>query len=494
MIKRVLLLVAVLCLLIVAVLPTFAQDGITIDILNVRAGASSESPILTEIGARVDVVIEGRNNIGNWILIRSADGAIRGWVASRFVDFSDDIVLANLPVSEEIIGGVVVAEAAPEAPPETVQQPAAPVNSVDGVGSGELISAMNVRTGPGTTYDSVGQLAQGLTVSIEGRNVAGDWLIISGEGVRGWVYSPYVNLLDVEFATLPVSYEVIGGESLAPTPEVIEIPLPERNIEAMEARLRSVPILHNLVNDTVYDIFANGRNVGNNPRIFMKVGDSVTATQPFMSGFGRGDYALGADYGYLQPTIDWFNVSPRPGIANSFVNESIAAQSGFTSDAIFDGLWVNPSVCREAALYCEYTLTKPSVAIILLGSVDMRSNSPFDFQNNIHRAALEMMRRGVIPVLTTFPNHPDVLGEDAIYFNNLILNAADTYNVPVINLWAATQALPDAGINLADPIHMTQGQNYFHFDAGQEGLYGVSLRNLLTLQALDTLRVNVLAR
>lgn len=492
--KQVLLLIAILCLLIVAALPVLAQDGVTIDILNVRSGAGSDFPIVTEIGARVDVVIEGRNNIGDWVLIHTPDSAIRGWVASRFIDFNDDIVLANLPVSEEIIGGAVV-EAAPEAPTESAaQQPAAPESSVAGVGTGELISMMNVRTGPGTTYDSVGQLDQGLIVTIEGRNTAGDWLMINAGGVRGWVYSPYVKLLDVEFATLPVSYEVIGGESLAPTPEVIEIPLPERNIEAMEARLRSIPILHNMVNDTVYEIFANGRVAGNNPRIFMKVGDSVTATQPFMSGFGRGDYNLGANYGYLQPTIDWFSVSPRPGVANSFVNESIAAQSGFTSDAIFDGLWVNPSVCREAALYCEYTLTKPSVAIILLGSVDLRSNSAFDFQNNIHRAALELIRRGVIPVLTTFPNHPDIMGEDAIYFNNLILNAADAYNVPVINLWLATQPLPDAGINLNDPIHMTQGANYFHFDAGQENLYGVSLRNLLTLQALDTLRVNVLSQ
>lgn len=504
MFKRSLLFIALLSLFLITLVPTLAQDtGRTLDTLNVRGGSGTNFPIVTQININTDIVVEARNDATDWLLIRTPDGAIRGWVATRFIEFSQPVNLNVIPVNDEIIGvapeevAQVPAESAqlaetPGAPAPEPQQTVAEGEYPAGVTNGTLISQMNVRLGPGTEYDSIGQLNSGERVSVEGRNRAGDWVMINiVDRVRGWVYSPYVNMGETDVFTLPVINEVVGlGRRDAEEPAIV---LPDRDIPAMTSRLQNIPVLHNMLSNNVYQIYWRGQEFGNNPRVFMKVGDSVTAEQPFMTGFGNGNYNLGG-YQYLQNTIDHFSVSPRAGIENSFVNPSIAAQSGFTSSAIFDGLWVNPGVCTEAALYCEYNLTKPSVAIIMLGSVDLRSGDPFVFQGNIYKVVRDLAGRGVIPVLTTFPNHPEILGEDAIYYNNIVLNAAQDFNTPVINLWAATQRLPDAGINLADPIHMTQGADYFNFEAGQEDQYGVSLRNLLTLQALEQIRANVLAR
>jgi hypothetical protein len=51
------------------------------------------------------------------------NGTVRGWAASRFIDFNDDVVLANLPVSAEIIG---------QTPPAAASGGAAPALAVSG--------------------------------------------------------------------------------------------------------------------------------------------------------------------------------------------------------------------------------------------------------------------------------------------------------------------------------------------------------------------------
>ena len=458
--------------------------GRTIDNLNVRTGPETTSEVLTQIAGGTRVVIEGRNDIGNWIMIHATDNSFRGWVASRYVAFDDNVVLAALPVITERLHGT--------APPPAAEESAPPPQPLE-ASSGRTISTLNVRVGPDTSHEATSKIPARTPVVIEGRNSVGDWIFIHSldQTIRGWVAARYVAFNDdVSLATMPVITQVIGQQDLGF--EIPNIQLPTEDPPTMEARLRTIPLLHNFVNDQILEIYRRGKRLGNRPNVFMKVGDSVTATQPFMLGFGQGNYDLGG-YGYLQEAINFFSVAPRAGYANSFVNNSIAAQSGFTSSAVFDGLWVNPAICTEAPLYCEYNYIKPAAAIILFGPVDMQISGAYEFQASMYRLAGELVTRGVIPVYTTFANHPQIRGEDGLLFNTIILNVARDYNVPVINLWLATQNLPDYGIKLDDPVHLTQGDTYYHFN-GEETLYGVTLRNLLTLQALDELRKNVLTK
>jgi hypothetical protein len=69
------------------------------------------------------------------------------------------------------------------------------------VGYGESIY---VRSGPGTLYNQVGVLLPGATVSVLGKTVSGDWLLISYPGVsggQGWVWALY---MDVTPGELPI--------------------------------------------------------------------------------------------------------------------------------------------------------------------------------------------------------------------------------------------------------------------------------------------------
>jgi uncharacterized protein YgiM (DUF1202 family) len=60
--------------------------------------------------------------------------------------------------------------------------------------------ALNVRTGPGTTYPIIGGLSLGDTVEVMGKNAAGTWLQIAyngrGEfnGQGSWIAAAYVDL------------------------------------------------------------------------------------------------------------------------------------------------------------------------------------------------------------------------------------------------------------------------------------------------------------
>jgi uncharacterized protein YraI len=456
--------------------------GATISDLNVRIGPGTGNVALGQIPRGAVVTIEGRNNIGDWILVRTADGSLRGWVASRYVNFGDGVSLNNLPVTGEVMG---TGAAAPE-----TSAPAAP--QVTGAGAmATLYSLMNVRQGPGGEHKSLGQLQANTIVVVEARNAIGNWVIIHTVDniTRGWVASRYVNFGGTfNLGSLPIVNEIIGETQLQPGD--VATGLPTDTSEQMVDRLRNTPILHNMTSGKVFEIFERGKALGNRAQVFMLMGDSVTATQPFMDGFGSNAYDLGP-YGYLQATIDFFSVSPRPNFANSFVNPSIAAQSGFTSAAVFDGAWVNPAVCDEAPLYCEYNQIKPSVAVILFGPVDVRVIDPYTFQANMYRMVKDLIDRGVIPVVNTFANHPNFNYDKALLYNTIILNVSRDYDIPLINLWLATQSLPDYGINVSDPVHLTQGPTWYSFN-GEENVYGVTMRNLITLQALEELRRSVL--
>ena len=143
---------------------------------------------------------------------------------------------------------------------------------------------------------------------------------------------------------------------------------------------------------------------------------------------------------------------------------------------------------------CEINLTRPSVGFVLFGTQDMRVLSPENFRIHLSQITEAMMFNGVIPVLSTFHSTESYYPDEAAIFNNIVVDVAQHYEVPLINLWKATQPLPTNGVNLADPVHLTQGvDNYYNF-AGEETQYGVNMRNLLSLQALDELRNKVLLR
>ncbi len=87
---------------------------------------------------------------------------------------------------------------------ELEQQPTVAVPTVTGTPVGAVVRVnadneqINVRSGPGTDYDSIGVLIAGQEVPAYGRSAGGSWIQVAYPGVVdavGWVYSPLVTLL-----------------------------------------------------------------------------------------------------------------------------------------------------------------------------------------------------------------------------------------------------------------------------------------------------------
>ncbi len=79
------------------------STGTTIDILNVRRGPGLEYAVIGALSIRAEVMIEGRNRVGDWVLTHTPDGRTRGWVKIKYLNVSKDFNLAALPVSQETI-------------------------------------------------------------------------------------------------------------------------------------------------------------------------------------------------------------------------------------------------------------------------------------------------------------------------------------------------------------------------------------------------------
>lgn len=96
-----------------------------------------------------------------------------------------------------ILSGNVSAE-------ENYQQPTVSVPTVTGTPEGPTIRVnadndqINVRSGPGTDYETVGVMIAGQEAPAYGRSAGGSWIQIGYLGVEGgigWVYSPLVTIL-----------------------------------------------------------------------------------------------------------------------------------------------------------------------------------------------------------------------------------------------------------------------------------------------------------
>ncbi len=85
------------------------------------------------------------------------------------------------------------------------QIPTGSVPTVTSTASGPIVTVrldidqpqINVRAGPGTTYDKVGILQIGQSAVAKGRTAGGDWIMIEYPGVQGglaWVHSSLVDI------------------------------------------------------------------------------------------------------------------------------------------------------------------------------------------------------------------------------------------------------------------------------------------------------------
>lgn len=181
-------------------------EGISSTQINVRSEPSTAGNVVGIIPANTKVEILGKDPGGNWWQIRYPQGVDgKGWVTAQYVTTAGS---SEVPV----VGG----------------DAANPNNGNVAI----IQQQINVRSGPGTGFNSLGTLNALDVVNLIGKDANGTWLQIAfptggGPDGKGWVNAAFVQANGVE--NLPIvteAGEVVGtgtptGIPFTPTPTVI---------------------------------------------------------------------------------------------------------------------------------------------------------------------------------------------------------------------------------------------------------------------------------
>lgn len=237
-----------LVLLLTTGLAAYAQDATdiaaqTLALIKVRGGAGTEYPVLTTLAFNSQVLIEARNPIGNWFLVRQDETGVRGWVASRYISWEETTTpLANFAVSYEILAGGEAAAPDPANPGATAVPASADATPLP-TGTPELINIsgtpartlarVNLRNAADFNGGILSIVLYDVTVAVQARNARGNWLLVeTADGRRGWIAARYLAWdTGEELAAFPVSTEVISPDaSVTPLAEAATVIPPSGSI------------------------------------------------------------------------------------------------------------------------------------------------------------------------------------------------------------------------------------------------------------------------
>lgn len=191
--------------------------------VNVRSGPGTQYDIIGQLTSGNEVQITGRSDAeSNWLRV-SFEGR-EGWVAYFTV-----VVLGNT-------------EQLPIVAPRAAQE-AAPVRPTSTPASLQATSALfvtayrevNVRSGPGTEYVSIGSLQPGSSADVTGRSEDNEWLRIRYIGEEGWVAFFVVNLTGL--------IEEINIVQVAPNAEMEPLESTVSVVTRYNINLREEPLL-----------------------------------------------------------------------------------------------------------------------------------------------------------------------------------------------------------------------------------------------------------
>ncbi|MEW6406732.1 MAG: SH3 domain-containing protein, partial [Chloroflexota bacterium] len=155
--------------------PTGRKYKVTASALKVREGPGLS---YTAIGLLVlDEVVEeiGATPDRTWLRVRKADGSLRGWSSADYLERVD-----------------VTPPPPPPPPPDDEGTPTGKKYRV-------IASVLNVRQGPGTVYNQIGQLPFNEIVEEIGANADRTWLRVRklDLSLRGWCFAAYLETVEI---------------------------------------------------------------------------------------------------------------------------------------------------------------------------------------------------------------------------------------------------------------------------------------------------------
>lgn len=259
------------------------------------------------------------------------------------------------------------------------------------------------------------------------------------------------------------------------TVETVIVEDPAEYDPAIADSWKSLPVIPASLSQRVYDLYNNGKTSGLNQDAFSKVGDCETSAEYFLAPFdmnARG-YRLG-EYISLETVILKYE--------GSFERRSLAAKSGFSVTSVLSPIWADPAFCKseESPIVCEIRVHRPALMLVMFGTNDVKTSSRAGFEANLKRLLDIVIANNVVPVLVTKADNLE--GDGSI--NAIIARVAYEFEIPLLNLWRAMQAIPAGGLE-PDQIHLTYAQPFF--DSPENMQKGWPVRNLVSLQMLEFL-------
>lgn len=270
---------------------------------------------------------------------------------------------------------------------------------------------------------------------------------------------------------------VVVTDTVMPTETATPAPSPTTAVYAA-GFWKDLPVIPEALSERAREIYQKGLALGNDPHIYTKIGDCNSMSPDFLAGFG-GQYDLGRDFSYLQPVVDYYK--------KSFRLPNQATNPGTTTSRLLVSLWNNEE-CQpnEPMLECLYRVDNPSIAIIMLGTIDAKTHQqqPEVYGQNLRAIIDKTISLGILPVLTTKADN--IEGDDSI--NETIARLAVEYELPLWNFWKATQPLANHGLQ-PDGEHLNywSGPPSTDFSLPIAMEYGKEVKNITALQLLDFL-------
>jgi len=251
-----------------------------------------------------------------------------------------------------------------------------------------------------------------------------------------------------------------------------------------EGRIHS-PITPFVV-DHLKAITTSNASLQNN--VFMKVGDSITVDQRFLTCLADEVSLPNAD---LTAAASYFREGNAAG-ATPFDRDSLAALGGRSASWAISG---DPSPIVE-----EISAISPRFAIIMFGTNDV-GWYPDDRPAMLRWYANAMIQlvdglppKGIIPILSSIPRRGDNPDRDMWVptMNAIIRGLAETRQIPFVDFHLALESVTNYGLG-SDGVH-PNGAPDGACDFSTGGLdYGQNVRNLTTMEILTQLYETVLS-
>lgn len=455
-----------------------------------RSNASRTAPPTASVFEGESYPIVARSADSQWVQLAIAGVNTPNWILAGYGTVDGSLAQVpvaggnNAPDSAPASGNLAPDATGSTSPPSASEPPQSPAVLTVTEGSAY------VRSTPSFTGQRIASLLVGDQVPVTGVTTDGTWfrVMLAGFSQPGWVPAG-AGTLDGEADIVP-SPTTAG--SAAPSGLYAPPVTSSGPVVSTTIGLNSNPVAFHIPL-SIRDIYARGQRNGQRDRVFVKIGDCQSAGNGFLRAFGYNTYTpdLG-EYAYLQSVIDlYFWEQPVFGVENSFTYVGPAARDGFNAIAVNDPTWADPNFCNpgESPLRCEFRLTQPAIALVMLGSADIHAMDVATFEHGLQQIVGEAVNRGIIPILSTFPGHPH-RPQDSAAFNQVVFNVGNRYGVPVADLYAVLNDIDNGGLT-EDGFHLNwpvEDDLAGQFTPSYLSWSGVTVRNLVTLQALHAVR------